>query len=653
MSETTDNTTINGAAATVSADTNSDGPAGTGNAETNPPPDSTGVFGVATDGVTLQGNGTASNEIEIKAVQHDGSMSGKGTVADPLSVASATPAVVFGPGTTNIKSNRSADQSPIDDAKTQITNFGSADGTQDPGALGATGLASTIGGGDDNTASGDYSTVAGGRANVASGPDSYAEGAQNIASGGAGTNGFGGAHAEGWLTLASGKHSHSEGANTIAAGNGSHAEGIWCEANAHHSHAEGSFSQAGDPLADPYDADSAHAEGGGTATGYGSHAESGGVASGGNSHAEDGGVASGDGSWAAGGTASGDYSHCEAFFGQATGRGSHCEGYEPSGFPIHRAAGDYSHCEGATNFVTGRAAHGEGRNNTASGACSHAEGGDDTGFAGGGNTASGDYSHAEGHGTTATSNSAHAEGNGSDATGSASHAEGFRSLASGDFSHAEGIDPIASGYASHAEGESSHATGYASHAEGSINTASGAYSHAEGTANTASGDYSHVEGTQGEATRVGQSTRGVGDILGQAIDNHCQTSFVILRGGTPGAAPAETVELGVGNNGTDPFSFEDGRCYTIAVEVTAGGTKAAGRKSRGWTMYFNVRRDAGVSTITGAWGGGTNGDALADWTLAATIAAGPDRLALTFVTGALAAKCAVVARVQFTEVLFA
>ena len=40
---------------------------------------------VVTDGVTIQGDGTIFNPVEIKAVQHDGTLTGAGTVASPLS----------------------------------------------------------------------------------------------------------------------------------------------------------------------------------------------------------------------------------------------------------------------------------------------------------------------------------------------------------------------------------------------------------------------------------------------------------------------------------------------------------------------------------------------------------------------------------------
>jgi hypothetical protein len=98
---------------------------------------------------------------------------------DNAGVADVSAAVVFDDDVVadrvNIRSDRQADQSPIDNTLSQITNFGSQDGTIEPAATGATGVASTIGGGNDNTASGTGSTVPGGRGNTATGDDAVAQ----------------------------------------------------------------------------------------------------------------------------------------------------------------------------------------------------------------------------------------------------------------------------------------------------------------------------------------------------------------------------------------------------------------------------------------------------------------------------------------------
>jgi hypothetical protein len=96
-------------------------------------------------------------------------------------------AVIFDdsvPGTNlNIRADRALNNSPINNALTQITNLSSKDGFDNPAALGATGMGSTIGGGNDNTASGLRATVPGGTNNTASGSNSFACGVGSIASG--------------------------------------------------------------------------------------------------------------------------------------------------------------------------------------------------------------------------------------------------------------------------------------------------------------------------------------------------------------------------------------------------------------------------------------------------------------------------------------
>ena len=202
-------------------------------------------------------------------------------------------AVIFDdsvPGTnSNIRSDRAVNQSPIDNTRSQITNLGSQDGLWNGAAYGATGIASTIGGGDDNSAGpADYATVGGGAGNVASGfaatvpggaentakgDYSVAEGFQTTANGGAShAEGSGTlsnsayAHAEGDQTTASGAASHAEGALTTASGDGSHAEGISTQATARGAHAEGASTAAFQEMA--------HAEGDNTTAAAGaSHSQ--------------------------------------------------------------------------------------------------------------------------------------------------------------------------------------------------------------------------------------------------------------------------------------------------------------------------------------------------------------------------------------------
>jgi len=178
-------------------------------------------------------------------VASPGGASGGGPDIDAVIFDDSVPAAMV-----NIRSNRASNQSPIDNTKAQITNLGSQDGTQDPTATGATGLGSTIGGGDDNTASGDYSTVVGGGACRATGAFSvaggngraqgdYATGLGNsfatadyaTASGGSNASGIGAtalgfsnATADGATALGNG--CLASGESGFAAGNGSIASGV-------------------------------------------------------------------------------------------------------------------------------------------------------------------------------------------------------------------------------------------------------------------------------------------------------------------------------------------------------------------------------------------------------------------------------------------
>jgi hypothetical protein len=163
------------------------------------------------------------------------------------------------------------------------------------------------------------------------------------------------------------------------------------------------------------------------------------------------------------------------------------------------ASGNYSHAEAYQNDATGDYSHAEGYINTASGDASHAEGASVT--------ASGDESHAEGAGTQATGDASHAEGNTTTASAAAAHAEGFATSAGASYAHAEGTTTTA--------------IGTASHAEGGNNDADGDYSHAEGRYTTSAGDYSHSGGTRAYANEHAQMARAGGRF---AIDGDSQYS---------------------------------------------------------------------------------------------------------------------------------
>lgn len=293
--------------------------------------------------------------------------------------------------------------------------------------------------------------------NIASGDCCFAEGKQNTASGALG------AHAEGYLTTASGPHAHSEGELATASGQDSHAEGWYSTASGYGTHAEGGRTSA--------TFEYAHAEGQyTTANGFASHAEG--------CQTTTGAVAR--------------QSHTEGYFCQSHNYQSHSEGdYSIAGFNddtvatfdisatyaentvVKNGTGLYYLCikastgnalDNTTYWNLIQSNHAEGQNTRSTSVASHAEGVN--------SVASGKASHAEGNGTYATNNSSHSEGTGSQATGKYSHAEGLESVASGSRSHAEGYQTTASGDSAHAQGRDTVASGKYSSASGRGTTAS-------------------------------------------------------------------------------------------------------------------------------------------------------------------------------------
>lgn len=460
----------------------------------------------------------------------------------------------------NIRSDRATNQSPIDNTKVGITNLGSDDGG---GGVGTTADYSTIGGGLNNEASGIASTVSGGEYNIASGYGSYAEGESNTSTG---------------------DYSHTEGFINTALGESAHAEGEFNDANGDWSHAEGA---------------------GSLASGTGAHAEGNAEASGEYSHAE------------GGGEASGDYSHAEGVFTTASGLHSHAEGDGTT------ADAQDSHAEGDGSYIDTGAdmAHAEGQGTYVGidALAAHAEGGSTQALA--------QYAHAEGVNTTAGV---------SENVGEAAHAEGEQTEALGAASHTEGIATQSDGDYAHAEGQNSNAIGIAAHAEGYFTVANG--------------DYSHACGANSYARRESQWSHASGGVTGDGVSTH----LLVLRGTTPGAGVGESVELQFGTVLTQ-LTLTDNHAYAFKVTAVIGANQTGPvRVSRTIEIKFNARRAAGVTIITATGVGDAYGDAAtATWTLVATVGVAPDRIVLTFNTGAgLASASTIIARVEFTEVLW-
>jgi hypothetical protein len=300
----------------------------------------------------------------------------------------------------NIRSDRAANQSPIDNTKSQITNLGSADGTISPigATTGATGNAATISGGDDNAAVGDYSSVAGGAGNWTEGIASHAAGGQ--------------------FNFAGGDYSHVEGFGTDTEAESSHAEGSnsFVDVGAVAAHAEGA-SQIGSGSA------RSHAESSGLidTNATDCHAE-------GNGHVDDGAT----------------YSHAE---GHNTRVGPNVEAGHAEGHNT-TVLESFAHAEGEDNFIDVGSfwAHAEGVNHLVQGAASHAEGDS--------NVVTAAAAHAEGERNQVGGQRSHAEGWRTQTIGMASHAEGQNTIATGSSSHAQGIlsNALREGQTSHASG---------------------------------------------------------------------------------------------------------------------------------------------------------------------------------------------------------
>jgi hypothetical protein len=324
----------------------------------------------------------------------------------------------------------------------------------------------------------------------------------------------------------------------------------------------------------------------------------------------------------------------------------------------------------AATGATGNAATISGGNdNTSSGLGS-------TVLGGMGNVASGDYATAGSYLNVASGTAAFAIGASTQATndvafaaGDLTLANGLRATAFGFGTSAQGLDAFAQGNTTDAQGDYSHAEGLttvtqaaalASHAEGISTETVGEGSHAEGNGTRAVGNYSHAEGFKAQALRDTQSAYASGSSLvpfgGTEYSPYSpQTSVLVLRGITDGLAANESVELIYGDS-TPGIELEDSTVYNFKITAVVGGTQAGPTYgSRSFELAFTARRMAGTTTIVATGPSNNYGDAAsATWTLTATVGAAPDRIVLTFDTGAGASSaCYATARVEFVEYRFA
>lgn len=309
------------------------------------------------------------------------------------------------------------------------------------------------------------------------------------------------------------------------------------------------------------------------------------------------------------------------------------------------ASGDHS-VAGGTSEATGEAAAAFGDGCLASGEASFAHGS--------GTQALGDFSIAMGNGVQATAEHAVAFGNGTNATGDGAFAIGDGCNANGDYSAAIGEGCNADGDWSVALCESwAQGAGVLGQGSFTCNEARtlARYAFACNAAH-AEGNHSHARGYSSKTTRETQGATAGGTF---AVDGDAQTSDLVLRGSTPGVGVGESVELKFGASGTTQMILEDAKAYAFVVTAVIGGTQAGPvRRSRSIEIKFNARRDGGTTVITASGTTDAYGDvSTATWTLTPTVGVAPDRIVLTFNTGAGAASaCKVAAKVEFTEVLY-
>lgn len=349
------------------------------------------------------------------------------------------------------------------------------------------------------------------------------------------------------------------------------------------------------------------------------------------------------------------------------------------------AGGSAAHAGGTNTVASGNNSIAHGSSSTATGSASVSLG--DTNHAtntravaiGGFNTASGLSSTAVGESCQAIGSQSMAIGAGGQAQGNLSFAvgqdvshpavaSGQSSVAIGAFSAASAFEAIAVGHACIASANNAVALGHSAQATavdamalgrgiaGGVaslatqnSTANGARS-AAFNQSTATGVGSTAMCQRANALREGQFAVASGRFV---ADGDMQTSLVVMHGSTAGGGANESVELFFGESNDQSFSCEDGKAYAVDVTVVAGAVQGGPRVSRGFKFSFAARRDAGVTTIAGTSAVVDFGDAATnDWTVVAAVAGGPDRIALTFTTGAIPSITSVVAKFAFTETVY-
>jgi hypothetical protein len=335
------------------------------------------------------------------------------------------------------------------------------------------------------------------------------------------------------------------------------------------------------------------------------------------------------------------------YLNQATEEGAFAVGEE------NLASGEGSCAMGALNQATDDYATACGLDNQATGfasfcACSNG-------------IASGDYATTMGSGNNAAGNYSHCVGSNCDANGDFSTASGSSCTAQEDYSRAGGSGCFADGFYSVAEGASCQTTddfanatnfgctaGFGGHAEGDTCSTTGDFAHAEGRQSVGGGKRSHAQGVQAVTSRESQDAMAGGAF---AVAGDAQSSGLVMRGSTPGAAPGESVILAYGAAFDQIFTLANNTSYTMVVTAIAQGTTP--QQIQSFKQMFAIRVDGvGAPTLAALGTLEQIGDAAAvSWTLTGSVVAGPE-FRLTFNTGTTTEATRVVAKIDFVEVLF-
>lgn len=175
-----------------------------------------------------------------------------------------------------------------------------------------------------------------------------------------------------------------------------------------------------------------------------------------------------------------------------------------------------------------------------------------------------------------------------------------------------------------------------------------------GKVSSAIGNYSAVSGERGVALRESQLTHASSG-ADVSVPGAVQQSWLELHGVTPGSAAGESVTLQWGEVPNTTFNLENGKLYTLEVDVAAGGVVGGVRNQKVWKYQVTADCDptSGAVTFLNTTNivPAQNTIDAASWTFTVTSPSN-NQLAFTFTTGSSQVQCAVAAGLHFVEVAY-